>query len=199
VARGERVVLTRPRVVDGREFLEAVAASRALHEPWVNPPSTPGDYRRFLARGRLPDHATFLARARSDGRLVGVVNVSNIVEGSFRSAHLGYYGFRGATGTGLMTEALALVVDHAFGPMGLHRLEANVQPGNTRSRALAQRLGFRREGFSPRYLEIGGAWRDHDRFAITAEEWRRSGPPQRDDASSSSTSARSASRTEIIP
>lgn len=171
LARGVRVVLTRPRVSDAREFLAAVAASRALHEPWVEPPSTTVAYRRFVTRARAQDHATFFARARADDRLVGVVNVANIVEGSFRSAHLGYYGFTGATGSGRMTEALHLVVDHAFTRMGLHRLEANVQPGNARSRALVARLGFRLEGFSPRYLEIGGAWRDHERFAITAEEW----------------------------
>jgi ribosomal-protein-alanine N-acetyltransferase len=77
----------------------------------------------------------------------------------------------GFQGRGLMREALSLVLTTAFDEMGLHRLEANIQPGNARSRALAQGLGFRQEGFSPRYLRIGGEWRDHERWAILAEEW----------------------------
>lgn len=72
----------------------------------------------------------------------------------------------------LIIEAgLRAVVGDAFGPMGLHRLEASVQPGNTDSVALIRNIGFRHEGHSPRYLQVDGGWRDHDRFAITAEEW----------------------------
>jgi len=75
-------------------------------------------------------------------------------------------------GRGLMSEAVGLAVTYAFDEQGLHRLEANIQPGNLPSRALVQRLGFRQEGFSPRYLRIGGEWRDHERWAVLAEEWR---------------------------
>ena len=71
-----------------------------------------------------------------------------------------------------MTEALALVLRHAFHALGLHRIEANIQPGNHRSIALVRRLGFAREGYSPRYLKIGGRWKDHERWAITREAWR---------------------------
>ena len=73
---------------------------------------------------------------------------------------------------GYMTEALALVLRRAFGPLRLHRVEANIQPGNRASIALVRRAGFRREGLSRRYLKIGGRWRDHERWALTVEEWR---------------------------
>jgi ribosomal-protein-alanine N-acetyltransferase len=69
-----------------------------------------------------------------------------------------------------MREALEQVLDHAFGSLGLHRIEANIQPQNTPSIALARGAGFRLEGFSPRYLLIGGQWRDHERYAITVDE-----------------------------
>jgi ribosomal-protein-alanine N-acetyltransferase len=70
-----------------------------------------------------------------------------------------------------MSEGIQLVLRHSFGALGLHRLEANIQPGNEPSIALARGAGFRLEGFSPRYLKIDGKWRDHERWAILAEEW----------------------------
>jgi [ribosomal protein S5]-alanine N-acetyltransferase len=139
----------------------------------VSPPATAAAYRAYLRRVRQPAHAGYLVCHASSGELVGVVNVSEIVRGHFQSAYLGYYAFTPHTGQGLMAEGFALVVTDAFRRLGLHRLEANVQPGNTASRRLVRRLGFRREGFSPRYLTVAGRWRDHERWAILREDWRR--------------------------
>ncbi len=100
-----------------------------------------------------------------------MVNLDDIVRGCFRSAYLGYYAFAPYAGRGLMQKGLSQVVTHAFEKMKLHRLEANIQPGNTASRALVKKLGFQREGFSRRYLKINGRWRDHERWAILAEDW----------------------------
>jgi ribosomal-protein-alanine N-acetyltransferase len=105
-------------------------------------------------------------RDTQDRSLVGIINVNNVVLGAFHSGYLGYYAFEPRR-KGLMTDALGAVVEHAFGPMGLHRLEANIQPGNAASIQLAQRCGFRREGFSPNYLFVDNDWRDHERWAIT--------------------------------
>ena len=102
-----------------------------------------------------------------------MVNVSEIVRGFFQSAYMGYYGTVGMNGRGLMSETVSLVVTHAFRELGLHRVEANIQPGNEPSRALVKRLGFRQEGYSPRYLKIDGEWRDHERWAVLSDEWRR--------------------------
>ncbi|MGV9240292.1 GNAT family N-acetyltransferase, partial [Streptomyces nigra] len=114
--------------------------------------------------------AGFLVCAKEDdGALAGYININNIVQGAFRSGALGYGAFAHAAGRGLMREGLDLVVEHAFGMMGLHRLEINVQPGNAASINLARACGFRLEGYSPDMLFIDGAWRDHERWAITAE------------------------------
>jgi len=110
---------------------------------------------------------------RGSDELVGVVNISEIVYGSFRSGYLGYYAFTPHARQGLMTEGLARVIDTAFRRLGLHRLEANVQPGNRASLRLLRRLRFRKEGYSPRYLQIRGRWRDHERWAILADEGPR--------------------------
>ena len=92
------------------------------------------------------------------------------MRGNFHSAYLGYYAFAPHAGQGLMAEGLALVIRDAFRRLRLHRVEANIQPGNKASLRLVRRLGFRREGYSPRYLKIGGRWRDHERWALRADQ-----------------------------
>ena len=170
IVSGERVALVRPRMSDRNEFLAAVARSAALLEPWVYAPSNPAQWSTYVRRMRAPDARAFHMRRRNDRALVGVVNLNTIILGGLRQAFVGYYAFLPHAGNGYMTEGLGLVVDLAFGEIGLHRLEANIQPGNEPSKALAARAGFRCEGFSPRYLQVGGVWRDHERWAITAEE-----------------------------
>lgn len=167
-----RVTLVPPGLRHEQPFLEAVQRSRTLHGRWVQPPTTSDTFRAYVAsvRGRTRT-GSFVTRVDT-GELVGVITVSEIVRGIFQSAYLGYYGFAPHHGQGLMTEGLALVLDKAFGPMHLHRLEANIQPDNEPSRKLVQRLGFRCEGLSRRYLRIAGRWRDHERWAVLAEEWR---------------------------
>jgi ribosomal-protein-alanine N-acetyltransferase len=171
-------VLVAPSVDHETEFLTGVRRSRRLHQPWVSPPADPAAFAAYLDRIRRSQQFGFLIRTVADDRLVGVINVSEVVLGAFRSGYLGYYAFaRPASaipGTGeregLMTEGLDAVVDHMFGSVGLHRLEANIQPGNEPSRRLVQRCGFRLEGFSPRYLFVDGEWRDHERWAVTVED-----------------------------
>lgn len=167
-----RVFLREPGPTDRDEFLERVRASRRLHRPWAYPPDTPERYASLLRRTEAPTERVRLICRRADGAIVGVGNLSHIVLGDFRSAYLGYFGFAPFEGRGYMTEGLALVLRSAFVDVGLHRVEANVQPANERSIALLERMGFRREGYSLRYLKIGGRWRDHVRYAILSEEFR---------------------------
>lgn len=146
-------------------------ASRELHRPWLFPPATRDQFRSYLARASHDDYAAYLVRHASCGRLAGYVSITNIVRGALQSGFAGYGAFAGHEGHGLMTAGLTEVLGEVFGPLRLHRVEANIQPDNTRSIALVRRLGFEREGFSPRYLNVDGAWRDHERWAIRAETW----------------------------
>jgi ribosomal-protein-alanine N-acetyltransferase len=104
------------------------------------------------------------------GSLVGQITVANVVRGAFQSASVGYWVDRAVAGRGVIPTALALVVDHCFTSVGLHRIEANVRPENGPSLRVVRKLGFREEGLHPRFLFIDGAWRDHLCFALTAEE-----------------------------
>lgn len=178
--RGRVVTLRPPERSDEKAFLMAVAASRRLHASWANPPATASAFATYLqryAREPLRDptatrNAGFVVSERATGALVGVFNYSEIIHGALQSAFLGYYAFAGMAGRGLMREGLALALDAAFGQLGLHRVEANVQPTNTRSIALIESVAFAREGFSRRYVKIAGRWRDHVRYAMLADDWR---------------------------
>ncbi len=109
-----------------------------------------------------------------DGQLAGQVTVGGITWGSLRSAHIGYWIDSRVAGRGAMPAAVALAIDHSFGPVGLHRIEVNIRPENAASLRVVEKLGLREEGLRERYLHIDGAWRDHRSFAITREEARGS-------------------------
>ncbi|PWI44295.1 GNAT family protein [Streptomyces sp. ICBB 8177] len=167
-----RVHIRPPRPSDVPAYAEAVLRSADHIGTWnpVEPDGLPD-----LLRRQGPAMRSFLVIDDESGGIVGKCNVTNIVRARFGNGVLGYDSYLPFAGTGRMTEGMRLVVDRCFQDMpdglGLHRLEINVQPGNDRSIALAKRLGFRHEGFSPRMLYLKGAWRDHERFALTAEEW----------------------------
>jgi ribosomal-protein-alanine N-acetyltransferase len=169
----ERITLRHIAYSDRDEFLAMVEASRDLHRPWAYPPHRPDQFDELVARCAHSDSLCLLACDADSGAIAGVFTVSQIVRGAFQSAFLGYYASAAFAGRGYMREGIGLVLDYAFGPLALHRLEANIQPANARSIALARSAGFRLEGYSPRYLLIGGQWRDHERYALTADERAR--------------------------
>ena len=158
---------------------------RLANEDWLAPwePSaalpwrlrhTPAAYRAMRRsvnrRARMGVSLPFAVRV--EGRLAGQVTIDNVVRGAMRSGHLGYWIDRAAAGRGMASLAVALVCDHAFGPVGLHRLQADIRPENGPSRRLVERLGFRQEGLFRSYLDIDGDWRDHLGYALLAEEAR---------------------------
>ena len=167
------------RMRDGAQWSRMRLADRNLLEPWE--PSDSADWtirhspaawtalcsglRSEARKGRMLPYAIEL-----DGQFCGQLTIGNIIHGALRSAWIGYWVPSSATGGGVATAALALGLDHCFGPVMLHRVEATVRPENAASRAVLAKVGFREEGLLVRYLEVDRAWRDHLLMAITAEE-----------------------------
>jgi ribosomal-protein-alanine N-acetyltransferase len=159
--------------------------NRAFLEPWEPRRSdaffTEAGQRAEIERDRA-DWASdrgyaFVIVERETGALRGRMALANVVRGAWENATLGYFVDEEAGGRGFATEAVGLVLRFAFGPCRLHRVQAAVMPHNVRSRRVLEKNGFRLEGRAPRYLRLDGRWRDHDLFAITAEELP--GPPVR--------------------
>ena len=167
-----RVMLLPAARRDRADFVAAMRASGDLHQPWISPPLDNDAFDAVLARARGESFEFLLVRRHSDGAIAGYFDVSQIIRGPLQSAFLGYGGVAALSGQGYMSEGMRLLLDYAFVDLRLHRLEANIQPGNERSLALVRRAGFVREGFSERYLKIGGRWCDHERWAIRIEQWQ---------------------------
>jgi ribosomal-protein-alanine N-acetyltransferase len=165
-----KVFLRKLRASDRAEFLRLAHASRDLHHPWVAPPLDAKAFGKLVRRAN-DRFESLLVCERESKAIAGLINVSEIVRGGFCSAYLGYYSHAAYARRGYMTEGMKLVCRYAFTTLGLHRLEANIQPTNLPSIRLVARCGFKKEGFSPRYLKVSGRWRDHERWALTREDW----------------------------
>jgi ribosomal-protein-alanine N-acetyltransferase len=176
LGRVSRVTIAAPTQADQEDFIAAMRRSRRIHRPWISMPESQAGFATYLERSRDDSRAFYLARRVDDRALIGFINISEIIRGKLQGAFVGYGGVAGTGGQGHMTEAMRLVLREAFTTLKLHRLEANIQPGNEASKLLAERCGFRCEGFSPSYLKVGGRWRDHERWAITAGDWRATRP-----------------------
>ena len=155
---------------DKEAFLKAMLNSQSFHHPWVTSPLTSQAFDEYWQRFQQSNQKSYLACDES-GTIVGVFNVSEMVRGAFQNAFLGFYGIKDYSGKGYMSAALKLVLKKVFEELGLHRLEANIQPENTRSILLVKKSGFRYEGFSPRYLKINDEWRGHEHWAMTSEDY----------------------------
>jgi len=167
---GDDVSLRHPTAADRDTFIAAAVRSRELHHPWTTAPDTTEAFNAYLVRAERENESCVLVVGTDDDALIGVYNIAEIVRGRFLNGYLGYYAFEPHAGRGKMRAAMPLVFEHAFEQLGLHRLQANVQPDNAASRALLEATGWREEGFAPRYLHIDGDWRDHVMYALTAEE-----------------------------
>lgn len=173
------VLLRPPRLRDARAWSEIRLRNEQWLERWE--PTSAHSWQERNAAGAWPAlHSALRSSARKGlmlpfmimygGRLVGQLNVSNIVQGALRSCTVGYWVDGAMAGRSITPTALALAIDHCFGPAGLHRVEVDIRPENSASLRVVQKLGLRQEGFYERFLDIDGGWRDHVAFAVTVEE-----------------------------
>jgi [ribosomal protein S5]-alanine N-acetyltransferase len=174
VIRGKQIYLRYAEMRDHEDWARLRAQSREFLEPWE--PTWPTDdlsraaFRRRLRRNRdeiLADEAyPFLIFRAADHVLVGGLTLGQVRRGVAQTATLGYWMGETHAGQGLMSNAVRAVIDHAFGPLGLRRIEAACLPHNQRSIRLLEHLGFRKEGIARAYLQINGRWQDHLFYAL---------------------------------
>jgi ribosomal-protein-alanine N-acetyltransferase len=155
---------------DETAFMQGLRDSRELLKPWVQVPLSRKAFQKYVLEMNTADDRAW-AVLRSDTReLAGVVELRDIFYGDFKNAYLIYYAFQPHLRQGLMSQAVQLAIGIAFKRLKLHRLEANIQPDNLASIALVRACGFNKEGLSPRFLKKNGQWRDHERWAMLADE-----------------------------
>lgn len=170
--KGEKVFLRYVTLDDFEEMRALFIESRKFYKGLIDTPDTIEKFAAYVARNESDANECFVICRLADEKIVGAINLSQIFRKAFQNAYLGYSLGVHDTGKGFMTEAVRLVLRFAFRDLKLHRVEANVQPDNLPSINVLKRCGFTREGFSRKYLKIGGRWRDHERFAIIREDWK---------------------------
>ncbi|HUY42726.1 MAG TPA: GNAT family protein [Acidimicrobiales bacterium] len=182
---GRRVVLRTLGDHDYEGWLEVRVRCRDWLVKWeprsAHASSLPEDQRSFASRCALRERERQLGSGYGfgifvDQRFVGEITLSSIQRGPLQSAFIGYWIDEAFAGRGLMPESVITLLQYAFQSLRLHRVEINIIPRNAASRRVVEKLGVRFEGIAERYLEIDGAWEDHARYAITAEEWADRAP-----------------------
>lgn len=160
------VYIRKVRWNDRNAITKIGESGKDVHYPWITPPLTNHMFRNYIRRLQQPCHEGFVGCLRSTNEIVGVINLNDIVRGTFLNANISYYVNTQFQGRGFMTEALYHVINYSFTVLGLHRIEAAIQPNNTASKRLIQRCGFVYEGLAHDFLYIDGQWRDHERWAL---------------------------------
>lgn len=163
------IFIREPKRDDKNDFVAAMQRSQALHHPWVKAPLTRQEFDEYFQRYQQANQKSFLVCQSNN--IVGVFNISEIVRGLFQNAYLGFYVVADYASKGYMSAGLKLVLEKVFNELALHRIEANIQPENTRSIQLVKNNSFRYEGFSPHYLKINDEWRGHEHWAMTLEDY----------------------------
>lgn len=175
---GKNVYLRHPCLEDEEEFVGLRRCSTSLHRPWEPDPPPGVDpfshdvFVRFIGQSNSARSQKHLVCRIVDDRICGYIGLNEIVMAAFCSAYAGYWTGLPFVRKGYAREALQLCIVRAFSQLDLHRVEANIIPTNVASLAVAKGAGMRKEGYSPRYLRIAGRWQDHERWAITREDWK---------------------------
>ncbi len=172
VLKGKSIYLRRLKASDWSEFTTLAHRSERFHRGLLKLPKTREAYDVFMDRVSGDASECFLICRACDAAIVGIIHMAQIFRGPLQSAYLGYGLGVDFIGKGYAAEAVRIILRFAFRDLKLHRLEANIQPHNRPSIALVKQLGFSKEGYSPKYLKVSGKWCDHERWAITKENWK---------------------------
>ena len=172
VACGDRVHLFLPTLDSAKDYLILTNKSIDFHHPWIFPAKTIKEYRFYLSRIRKGYTKGFFISRNSDNQLLGVININDIRYGAYYSCTLGYYLDKDFCKKGYMLEGLVLLMNLAFDTLFFNRIEVNIQPENISSKSLVKKCGFQLEGFSPKFLNLDGKWRDHERWAAVKDSWK---------------------------
>ena len=169
---GKRIYLRYFALEDFKEFAELNKSSLDFYKGLMKPVLDFDKFKLSVENNQAETNESLMICQNLDNKIVGAINLSQIFRKAFQNCYLGYSLGVHFTGKGYMTEAVNLVLQHAFENLKLHRVEANVQPHNSASIKVLQRCGFTKEGFSRKYLKIDDVWCDHERWAIIVEDWR---------------------------
>ena len=178
LGKSRGLYIRHPAKGDRAEWCELWDASRSFLKPWFPKPkpadedNTDSRFNNHLRTCNLPTGQKHVVCRRKDDRIVGMVNIGQIFRGPFCNCYIGYFVFEPFAQMGYTAEGVRLALKRVFGELKLHRVEANIMPRNEASVAPVERIGFRLEGRSERYLKIANTWEDHLRYAMTAEDWR---------------------------
>jgi ribosomal-protein-alanine N-acetyltransferase len=155
---------------DEVEYLANYKKNRADLKPWVHVPKNSTEFREYAMEMRTKENKAFVVHDKNTKKMIGLVELRDIYMFDFKNSYIIYLGFHPHLRKGLMSQAVKLVIQLAFKKLKLHRLEANIQPTNLASIALAKSCGFKREGYSPKFIKKNGIWKDHERWAILNEK-----------------------------
>ena len=171
--RGDKIDLRPPAPSDYQAFAALMKTNERFFGGLVPAFNGQKHFSEWIERGRHEDYFGFLICRRADGVIVGKVNLFNLIRRGLQSGCVGYLIGKAHVRQGYATESLQLLLGFAFRKAKLHRVEADIQPHNAASRALVRRAGFSCEGLARRYVKIRGRWRDHERWALLVEDWRK--------------------------
>jgi ribosomal-protein-alanine N-acetyltransferase len=164
-------VLIRPIAIkDEKEYLKNYRASQKDLKPWVHVPSTGKAFREYVSEMQTAENKAYVVLEKQSNSIAGIVELRDIYMFDFKNSYIIYFGFKGQLRKGLMSSAVRDIIKLAFKTLKLHRLEANIQPTNVASLALAKACGFKKEGYSPKFIKKNGHWKDHERWAILNEK-----------------------------
>lgn len=171
IATGAKIHLQLPAICYKKTYCDFIKQNKEFHQPWVYMSEDGRYFDQYLRRVKSGKTLGFFIFTNDSDDFAGVINLNNIKLDPYASCSLGYYIDQKQCRNGYMSEAIKLVLSHAFYKIGLNRVEVNVQPENYASLALIKSLGFTKEGFSRKYLQIDNEYRDHERWAYLSGDY----------------------------